>query len=91
MAAAHPVAAFGKIEVRAVWSRTLTAACTARRSAWTAVWSRPTCTALVSRTSHRPLAGSRARLVPVKPVCDTAVGGQWPPRMSKPSPGQAQP
>ena len=67
------------------------AACTARRSAWTAVWSRLACTALVSRTSHRPAAGSRARLVPVKPVCDTAVGGQWPPRMSKPSPGQAQP
>ena len=70
---------------------TLTALCTARRSAVTAVASRPACTALVSRTSHAPLAGSRARLVPVKPVCDTAVGGQRSPRMSKASPGQAQP
>jgi DNA-binding NarL/FixJ family response regulator len=69
----------------------VTTACTARRNSCTAVWSRLACTALVSRTSHRPAAGSRARLVPVKPVCDTAVGGQWPPRMSKPSPGQAQP
>src|ERR1700744_5718884 len=53
--------------------------------------SRPACTALVSRTTHTPLAGSRARLVPVKPVCDTAVGGQRPPRVSKASPGPAPP
>ena len=59
-----------------------TAAWKSRRRALTAVASRPKCTELVSRTAQTPLGESTARLVPVKPVCDTAEAGQEPPRMS---------
>ena len=52
---------------------------------------RPKWTAFVSRTAHVPVSGSIARLVPVKPVCDTESGGQVPRRMSKRSPWRTQP
>jgi len=61
VAAAHPVAGVrqdrGQAVLEVIPHGT---ACTARRRAWTAVASRPKCTALVSRTSHRPVAGSKA-------------------------------
>src|ERR1700730_14419110 len=68
-----------------------TAAWKSRRRALTAVASRPKCTELVSSTAQTPLGESSARLVPVKPVCDTAEAGQEPPRMSKRSPPRTQP
>jgi beta-N-acetylhexosaminidase len=52
-----------------------TAAWKVRRRALTAVASRPKCTELVSSTAQTPLGESSARLVPVKPVCDTAEAG----------------
>ncbi len=45
----------------------------------------------MSSTAHPPLAGSKARLVPVKPVWLTLPGGQRVPVQSPGSPRSTQP
>src|SRR5579875_369048 len=50
---------------------------TAWRSSFIVPRLRPKCTSLVSSTTQRPEGGSNANEVPVKPVWETAVTGQF--------------